>query len=1251
MASQNVSTKIKKILEKDTEKKLEKEEENNIKLNDNELDEQEEWIKNENEYKYLYPNLNDPLFNQKIAEKKEFNDTKYDGTIYDNINEEAEKLCNAEFELSPHQQFVKNFLSFQTPYNSLLLYHGLGSGKTCSAIGVAEEMRDYLNQIGKNQRIIVVASPNVQENFRLQLFDERKLVEDDDLWNIKSCTGNKLLREINPLNLRGLTRQKVISQINQLINNSYLFLGYTAFANMIEKNSEVGTSSLIKDKAESIKNKLRKTFDNRLIIIDEVHNIRITDTNSKEKRVSNELLKLVKNVDNLRLLLLSATPLYNNYKEVIWLINIMNLNDKRSSIEVKEVFDKDGRFKINKEGEEGEEGKQLLERKARGYISFVRGNNPYTFPYRIWPDEFAPTKTLKKDIYPNKQLNNKNIIQGQGIQHLSLYMTELNEYQNEGYNYIVNKLTPENRLELENPGQLGYIQLQKPLEALNIVYPNTNLSEYINETKDLTISDDELVGKNGLDNIMTYRKSITPPVITDFEYKKSILDDPHYGRIFSPDKIQKYSSKIKAICNNILNSSGVILIYSLYLDGGLVPIALALEELGITRHGNVKSLFKTAPVSNLDLKTNTNTNSKDSIPAKYIMITGNKMLSPNNVVDLKAATSTNNVNGDKVKVILISQAGAEGLDFKFIRQVHVLEPWYNLSRIEQIIGRAVRNCSHKDLPFEKRNVEIFLYGSYLANKEEEAADLYVYRLAEQKAVQIGHINRLLKEISIDCLLNSEQSNFTEENMNKEVLQILSNGKRIEKYKVGDKPFSAQCDYMERCTYNCRPTNTIGEINKLSYNEAFIEMNTDKIIHIIKQLMKEQYFYSKKDLIPHINQSVTRSKNLIKITKYPSEQIYAALNQLVTDNNEFITDKYNRLGNLINIGDYYFFQPIELNDKNISIYERSVPIPFKHKNIPLQISETTDELPKDVLLSEAVETIEVDIADDPNKLSKPLIPIELDQESEPKKKPLSIPLEIHPGKEVIQNMFKNYTISNTDQLLPRGESNWYKYSSVVLNNLEKDGTPREILEELLISHLIETQLFKDIFNALNYIYSKSDLTKFEQDIKNYFESKLLKHKSVIGILLQGWDGKNAIQKLIILKDKIWTIAEEEDYIDLLPSIKKTIIPKEDLNNILGFITNFKGKDMIFKIKENKKEKKGTRCGTPGKLSATEINNIMGIKYYTETTIKKVRGIELCVFAEYILRLNDFYKKNGKRWFLTPDEVVISNKEDKDRKSDV
>ena len=124
------------------------------------MEKSEYYEKNENtseeSYDFLYPSLNDPDFNIKIAKRKEFFNTRYDGELTD-IQKQADIMCNAEFELLPHQQFVKNFLSFQTPYNSLLLYHSLGTGKTCSSIGIAEEMRTFMKQVGiktfANQRM------------------------------------------------------------------------------------------------------------------------------------------------------------------------------------------------------------------------------------------------------------------------------------------------------------------------------------------------------------------------------------------------------------------------------------------------------------------------------------------------------------------------------------------------------------------------------------------------------------------------------------------------------------------------------------------------------------------------------------------------------------------------------------------------------------------------------------------------------------------------------------------------------------------------------------------------------------------------------------------------------------------------------------------------------------------------------------------------------------------------------------------
>jgi len=346
-------------------------------------------LKDNTKYSYLYPSLDDPEFNIKIAERKEFNDTKMDVPVIENIEQQADKMCNADFELSSHQLFVRNFLSFETPYNSLLLYHGLGTGKTCSAISVAEEMRDYMKQMGIVQRIIVVASPNVQENFKLQLFDSRKLKQVDGLWNLRACTGNKYLKEINPMNMTGLSKSKVIRQIDRIINANYLFLGYLEFANMIQRKATMEDET-----PEKIRRALRSIFQNRLIIIDEVQNIRSTEENTTNKRVATELTRLIDNVNNIRLLLLSATPMFNSYKEIVWLVNLMNKNDRRGVIGISEVFDKKGNFLLSADGKEI--GMELLRRKINGYVSFVKGENPLTFPFRVFPNEFSPDNTFEK---------------------------------------------------------------------------------------------------------------------------------------------------------------------------------------------------------------------------------------------------------------------------------------------------------------------------------------------------------------------------------------------------------------------------------------------------------------------------------------------------------------------------------------------------------------------------------------------------------------------------------------------------------------------------------------------------------------------------------------------------------------------------------------------------------------------------------------------------------------------------------------
>ena len=1180
-------------------------------------------------FDYLYPTLDDTNFNIKIAEKREFSETQYEGGVYP-IEEHANKLCNAEFELSPHQMFVRNFLSFQTPYNSLLLYHGLGSGKTCSAIGISEDMRDYLKHMDINQRIIVVASPNVQDNFKLQLFDDRKLKLIDGLWNIRACTGNKYLKEINPMNMKGLSREKVMRRVRGIINASYIFFGYVEFANYINKKSLVESDVGEERKRKMMKMRLQRHFANRLIIIDEIHNIRVSDEN-KNKRVASALQKLVDAVPYMRLLFLSATPMFNSHKEIIWLINIMNKNDRRSITSIKDVFHSDGSFRLSNTGEEI--GKALLERKATGYVSFVRGENPYTFPYRIWPNEFATEHTYASFPYPEVQLNLGPIIQN--IERIAVYLNKIGTYQSKGYEYIIKELIGEKPgerdsdhektlLTLEKIDSLGYTLLQKPIEALNIIYPSEDLDYIFSEkvlgedSEKVPGEDSEkvpkkggvdvksIVGKSGLDRIIKYSISGTPATRRNAEYKSD-----SYGRIFSPTEIGKYSGKIAEICERILNSTGVVLVYSQYIDGGLVPIALALEEMGFRRAGKMNSLFKTPPTNEIDAITSKPRTIGDQfVPAKYAMITGDKSLSPNNISEIKQLTSDNNLNGEKVRVVLISQAGSEGLDLKFIRQVHILDPWYNMNRIEQIIGRAVRTCSHKDLPFIKRNVEIYLHGTVLDNEREEAADLYVYRLAEQKSIRIGEVSRVLKRSAIDCLLNTKQVEFTPEILKQTVKQELASGKIID-YQVGDKPYTAICDYMESCQYTCKPYKDIRDVKLDTYSEEFITMNTEKIVRRIRMLFKEKFFYTKNMLVKHIN----------AVHIYPLVQINAALNQLIYDNYEYITDKYSRIGNLINIGELYLFQPLELTNNLISSFHRSTPIAFKpdklvfkiEKQVSPEIQEQKTATPQTFTSKTAKKNTEL----------------------------------------LWVTMVRDFEKSITEQHILRGEKDWFILASSVIILMEKLHVDKNLLHQFIVEHILESLLYEDTLTVLheldnNTLKSTLLLTKFKHIAREYYKKNVLHAKNILGLFI--YDNRNKKPILLVKnidKEEItsWRIGEKEDEEDLkiaLGKVLNKVLPMKDkLGTFAGYMALIKNQYYIFKVKDTSMPRhKGARCDQAGKKEASTILQKILTIIDVRIDVSTLHQLQICILQEFYLRLldNNFIQK--KKWFLTPTEVLFA-----------
>ena len=1212
--------------------------------------EEYEASRDSNEYDFLYPHLNDPNFNIKIAKRKEFNDTKYDGTIYD-VRKQSEIMCAADFELMPHQLFVKNFLSFQTPYNSLLLFHSLGTGKTCSAIGVAEEMRSYMKQVGVTQKIMIIASPNVQVNFRMQLFNESKLKEVNGLWNLDTCVGHKLLHEINPTNLKGLPRERVVSEIRSIINSYYVFMGYGELANYISKVTNISQDSgfsMAEKKSIELK-KIKKYFNNRLIIIDEVHNIRISDEN-KEKRTAELLMTVAKHSDNMRLLLLSATPMYNTYKEIVWLLNLINANDKRATVSVNDIFDKEGNFKEEKKLEDGriiEGGRDILIRKLTGYVSYVRGENPYTFPLRIFPDLFAPENLITATTYPTSQMNNKPI--EIPIQSTPVFTTAIGEYQNHGYEFIMNYLLTRsfnktnaygveiNMPSFENMESFGYTLLLVPLEALNIIYPNIRLDTMIQKkaaqiaagtpvvqeefpAEDSKQIIDDMVGKRGLAQIMNYSATENPPLRFDFDYKPQVLEK--YGRIFSQEHIGKYSAKIKKICECILNSKGIVLIYSQYIDGGAVPIALALEELGFSRYGSAqytRNLYKIPPTEPLDAltmlpKSQSPGNFKQ---AKYVMITGDKYFSPDNGADMKYITDAANNDGSQVKVILISKAASEGLDFKCIRQIHILEPWYNMNRIEQIIGRGVRNLSHCELPFEERNVEIYLHGTLLPNGIEPA-DLYVYRLAEKKTKQIGQVTRLLKETAVDCLLNIGQTNFTVEKFleiaeNRNIKINVASKKTID-YQIGDKPFTNICDYMDNCAFTCSANQEINpetDVRADTYGEEFVKTNYEMILKRIRELFREQSVVR----WPQIENFVNAVKT------YPKEQIYYTLTQLIDDKNEYLVDKYGRRGYLTNKGEYYAFQPLEVSDVNASSFDRSVPVDFKHQSVYIQLPELEKRQRKTV----------ADNSEETNMEG---------EEDDILEKPLSYEQIMEDIKMHIKDAL------SPDTEIDKGETDWYKHAAKVLLTLkEVHDIPLLDVTKYIYDHYLDSLKFVDKLALIFRIYQDGYEPANENEvfIKSYFDERILQNKYTRGIVIAD-ENECKIYVQSTEDSGLWEEAKMTDRKKLSQLIlDKYIVPAANYQNkLIGFMHLFtRNKQMVFKVKDTSLERNtGAKLEneTKGDIIKT-LNKILGQKSYTNKNTESILKIGLCVIAEVVLR--DLTNRGKKSLFFDTEKTILNN----------
>jgi hypothetical protein len=236
----------------------------------------------------------------------------------------------------------------------------------------------------------------------------------------------------------------------------------------------------------------------------------------------------------------------------------------------------------------------------------------------------------------------------------------------------------------------------------------------------------------------------------------------------TPDTIMNHASKFATVMKCIESGKGVCLVYSNYVTMGARLFAMTLEEHGYSPASGTSVLAESSY--------------KGASKGKYIMLTSD--ISETEIDRLISLVKSNgNTEGAQVRVVIASKIVSEGVDFRFIRQVHILDPWWNMSRIEQVSGRGLRNCSHATLPFDDQNCTIY-YHIARTGDGTECFDEYTYRTkVEPKAMKVARVRKVLAESAMDCPIQNSVNTLPEDWKNLEVPQRQSEGGKMVSYRL------------------------------------------------------------------------------------------------------------------------------------------------------------------------------------------------------------------------------------------------------------------------------------------------------------------------------------------------------------------------------------------------------------------------------------------------------------------------------------
>lgn len=310
-------------------------------------------------YQNLYL-LKNPLFNpyedlslnQSIYNKKEFHELKL----------ERVEDRPAKGELYDHQTFISRYLSSYTLYPSLLLFHEPGTGKSCSAFAVTEKIKTENSSI--KGALILARGQGLIDNLINEL--------------VFKCTKGQYI----PEDYESLTKLEKKIRVKKMISGFYDFETFAVFAKKISKWTD---------------ERIISEYSNLVIIIDEVHNLRLTDEGEdKDIKTYENIHRFLHLVKNCKILLMSGTPMKDQPEEIATIMNLILPLNKQLPTD-KDFVDQylkkeDGILKVREDKEES------LKNHLNGYISYLKSMQSDDVRKKFIGEEVGNLKFFKVDI-------------------------------------------------------------------------------------------------------------------------------------------------------------------------------------------------------------------------------------------------------------------------------------------------------------------------------------------------------------------------------------------------------------------------------------------------------------------------------------------------------------------------------------------------------------------------------------------------------------------------------------------------------------------------------------------------------------------------------------------------------------------------------------------------------------------------------------------------------------------------------------